>query len=182
MVDLVDGEQGGRALDLPGGATLRGEYGYLTLTRSRDQDCPYPAFDGEYPIELPTEDGVGAVVSAGPWRVTMRLDADSGHDWPRDAWSVCLDPEALGEGISVRAWRLGDRVQPLGMQGQKKLQDLFTDLKVPRHWRGKVPLLDSEKGIAWVVGHRMADWAKVGDASDGPVLRMTFSLAEDQSI
>jgi tRNA(Ile)-lysidine synthase len=41
------------------------------------------------------------------------------------------------------------------MKGKiKKLQDFFTDRKVPRHERGKVPLLVAPEGILWVVGMR----------------------------
>jgi len=55
------------------------------------------------------------------------------------------------------------------------LQDLFTDLRVPRPWRGKVPVFEGANGIAWVVGHRIADWAKVVPDSDGLVLWVRFS-------
>jgi tRNA(Ile)-lysidine synthase len=65
------------------------------------------------------------------------------------------------------------------MTGQKKLQDLFTDLQVPRLWRERVPLLECEKGIAWVVGHRIADWAKVGPESRERVLWLRFRQNEN---
>ena len=41
------------------------------------------------------------------------------------------------------------------MKGKsKKLQDFFTDRKVDRQERGKVPLLVAPEGILWVVGMR----------------------------
>jgi tRNA(Ile)-lysidine synthase len=41
------------------------------------------------------------------------------------------------------------------MKGQsKKLQDFFTDNKVSRQERNKVPLLVAPEGILWVVGMR----------------------------
>ena len=44
---------------------------------------------------------------------------------------------------------------PQGMKGKsKKLQDFFTDRKVARHERGKIPLLVAPEGILWVVGMR----------------------------
>ena len=192
MVSLVHGERGGRTLELPGGVVLRREYGALVLTRSREPDCPYPELDGEYPIPLPAEAGVETVVSAGPWQVTMQIGmaGDEHHGagvgtgaQARDGWTACLDRRALGEGASVRAWRPGDRIQPLGMRGQKKLQDLFTDLRVPRPWRGRVPLLEGARGIVWVVGHRIADWAKVNTEADGAaaVLRVRFSPSTEWS-
>ncbi|PKB70541.1 MAG: tRNA lysidine(34) synthetase TilS [SAR202 cluster bacterium Io17-Chloro-G6] len=181
MMNLVQAQQGGRTVDLPGGVIFRREYGDLVLTRSLEPDCPYPELDGEYPIQLPVEACVETVVTAGPWQVTMQIGmASEGHEGD-GGWTACLDLRALGEGATVRAWRPGDRIQPLGMRGQKKLQDLFTDLRVPRYWRGRVPLLATAGGIVWVVGHRIADWAKVDTKADGQILRVKFSLSPDQT-
>jgi tRNA(Ile)-lysidine synthase len=73
-----------------------------------------------------------------------------------------LSPRVLTGPVSVRGWRPGDRFQPLGLAGTKKLQDFFVDAKIPREARGSVPLLVAGSRIAWVVGHRIADefrWA-----------------------
>lgn len=57
----------------------------------------------------------------------------------------------------------------------KKLQDFFTDRKVSRHKRGKVPLLVAPEGILWVVGMRQDErftvrngttWCMVASVSD----------------
>jgi hypothetical protein len=50
----------------------------------------------------------------------------------------------------------------------------MVDARIPRWWRDSVPLVVSPRGIAWVVGWRIADWAKVRDG-DGQVLELTFS-------
>ncbi len=86
----------------------------------------------------------------------------------------CFDADALGDGLTVRYWQDGDRFQPLGMTGEKKLQDFFVDEKVPRHRRGRVPLVCAADGrIAWVVGYRIADPFKVTPATKR-VLRIAF--------
>ena len=76
-----------------------------------------------------------------------------------------LRPDALGEEVTLRTRRPGDRFQPSGMTGTKKLQDFFTDTKIPRDRRDGIPLLVCERGIAWVVGHRVAEWAKYRGAA-----------------
>jgi tRNA(Ile)-lysidine synthase len=66
-----------------------------------------------------------------------------------------FDADRFSEPVIVRAWQAGDRFFPHGMKGKsKKLQDYFTDRKVARHERGKVPLLVAPEGILWVVGMR----------------------------
>jgi tRNA(Ile)-lysidine synthase len=68
---------------------------------------------------------------------------------------VLFDADRFSEPLLVRAWQAGDRFSPHGMKGKsKKLQDFFTDRKVARQERGKVPLLVAPEGILWVVGMR----------------------------
>jgi tRNA(Ile)-lysidine synthase len=68
---------------------------------------------------------------------------------------VLFDADRFSEPLLVRAWQAGDRFSPYGMKGKsKKLQDFFTDRKVARHERGKVPLLVAPEGILWVIGMR----------------------------
>ena len=65
------------------------------------------------------------------------------------------------------------------MTHQKKLQDFLTDARVPESWRDRVPLLVTGRGIAWVVGHRIAEWARVGSDSvvENQVYAVTIQLA-----
>ncbi len=57
--------------------------------------------------------------------------------------------------IVARSWQPGDRMRPRGLGGSKKLQDLFTDHKIPAALRPRVPVLVEAGGagrILWVVG------------------------------
>jgi tRNA(Ile)-lysidine synthase len=66
-----------------------------------------------------------------------------------------FDADALGTEVRIRQWRPGDRFEPLGAKGSKKLQDFFVDAGVPRRMRSRVPLVVAPDRIAWVVGHRL---------------------------
>ena len=72
--------------------------------------------------------------------------------------SVCsLDALALrGKTLLVRTRRPGDRIQPLGLDGSKTLQDLFVDAKVPAAKRDQLPLLVVDEDVVWVPGYRVA--------------------------
>jgi tRNA(Ile)-lysidine synthase len=74
--------------------------------------------------------------------------------------SAEVDAESVGERLVVRRRRPGDRMQPLGLQGTKKLQDIFVDARVPRRTRDSVPVFENERGIVWVGGIRVAEWAR----------------------
>jgi tRNA(Ile)-lysidine synthase len=73
--------------------------------------------------------------------------------------------------LSVRNRRPGDRFRPLGLDGQKKLQDFFVDRKVARHVRDGVPLVvDESDRIVWVAGHGIDEAFRVTDASQAVVI------------
>jgi tRNA(Ile)-lysidine synthase len=63
-----------------------------------------------------------------------------------------LDLAALAPPLEVRPWRPGDRMRPLGLEGSRRLQDLFTDRKVPRAQRGRLPVVTSGGEVAWIPG------------------------------
>jgi tRNA(Ile)-lysidine synthase len=82
-----------------------------------------------------------------------------------------LDADRLGKGLTVRSWAAGDRMQPLGLDGTKSLQDLFTDRKVPRSLRRTLPVVEADGEIAWVAGVAVSERFRVG-----PETRATVRL------
>ena len=77
-----------------------------------------------------------------------------------------FDADRLSEPLVIRSWQAGDRIHPRGMRGKsKKLQDLFTDMKVNRLERSKIPLLVAPEGILWVVGRRENERFLVRDST-----------------
>ena len=113
---------------------------------------------------------VPGVTTVGEWRFTTeRLKTPSAYR-PRDEseQSPREFVERFGRGVdisslAVRSRVPGDRFQPLGMSGSKKLKDFMIDEKVPGSMRDGVALIVTSRGIAWVVGWRIAEWAKVDD-------------------
>jgi tRNA(Ile)-lysidine synthase len=78
-----------------------------------------------------------------------------------DGLSQYFNPVPLKGTCTLRYWTHGDRFQPIGMSGEKKLQDFFSDCKVPHEQRNSIPVLTVGEDIVWIVGYRIADWAKV---------------------
>jgi len=67
---------------------------------------------------------------------------------------AAFDVEKLGDKPLLRSARQGDRFQPLGMSGKKKLSDFLIDAKFPRILRDEVLVVESKGEIAWIVGLR----------------------------
>jgi len=76
-----------------------------------------------------------------------------------------FDLDQLEFPLQIRSWQEGDRFNPLGMQSEKKISDFLIDNKVPFALKKEVKVLVSGNKIVWVVGMRIADWAKVGPAT-----------------
>ena len=75
---------------------------------------------------------------------------------------AAFDALPLGSRLRVRHPCPGDRFQPLGMQGRKKLSDFLVDLKWPRMLRSELLLLTGpDDEVVWVVGLRQADRFRV---------------------
>jgi len=73
--------------------------------------------------------------------------------------------------LAVRNRRPGDRFQPVGLDGQKKLQDFFVDRKVARESRDGVPLVvDESDRIVWVAGYGIDDAFRVTDPAQAVLI------------
>ena len=145
------GERGGTAsLDLGGGLRAVAEYGTLRFTR--DPDAPPPP---------PAKLLVPGSARFGDWEVSAFIG---------EGGEALLAAEPLGVALTVRAWHEGDRMRPAGVGGTKTLQDLFTDRKVPRALRHRLPVVTTEQGeIVWVAGVAVDESFKAAPGEPEPV-------------
>jgi len=77
---------------------------------------------------------------------------------PQEAF---LDLEKLKWPLKARNFRTGDKFIPLGVNGFKKVKDIFIDNKIPSEERKKIPILVSRDDIVWVCGIRIDDRYKI---------------------
>ncbi len=74
----------------------------------------------------------------------------------------CFDAGKVGSPVCLRHWRPGDRFQPIGMPGSVKLQDFFTNQKVPRGRRRQLIVAAAANGeLFWVEGMRISERFKL---------------------
>lgn len=147
----------GGEVDLGGGLRAICEYGLVRFSLA------------EEPAPEPVRLRVPGSCRFGPWEVRAELRAG-----PVEAAGpelATLDAGALGVEVVVRAWREGDRIRPLGMEGSKTLQDLFTDRRVPRSLRRRLPVVTSGERVAWVAGVAVSEeFCLTPDVSEVAVL------------
>ncbi|RUS48309.1 tRNA lysidine(34) synthetase TilS [Cohnella sp. AR92] len=102
--------------------------------------------------------------------------------------AACRSPsEYLGEAyfdeselllpLTVRNRRPGDRFEPSGLNGSKKVQDMFVDAKIPRSLRDAVPLLADARGnILWIPGVRRSRHALPEKGKESKLLRISIEM------
>jgi tRNA(Ile)-lysidine synthase len=82
--------------------------------------------------------------------------------------------EALPAWFAVRNWMPGDRFAPLGATHDSKLQDHFTNRRIPREIRRRLPVVtDSAGRVLWVPGLPPAECARV-QPSATRAIRLTY--------
>jgi tRNA(Ile)-lysidine synthase len=71
------------------------------------------------------------------------------------------DKDLLNWPLKIRNWENGDKFQPFGMQGIKKISDFLNDIKMPSNVKRKTSVMTSNGQIIWLIGHRMSELAKI---------------------
>lgn len=104
----------------------------------------------------------GGVELSGGWRFSCeswRLPALAREqaEYNQDPFQVWLDADSLPASLELRMRHVGDRFEPLGMDGHsQKLSDFLVNEKMPRRARDRWPLLCSGDTVVWVPGYRPA--------------------------
>ena len=65
--------------------------------------------------------------------------------------AAILDGDATFE---LRHWRKGDTLEPFGMEGRRKVSDIFTDAHLGLEAKKRVWMLLRDGKLLWVLGHR----------------------------
>ncbi len=79
---------------------------------------------------------------------------------------LTIDKELLGETFTISPMLPGDRMQPLGMRGMKKVADILSDLKVDLQNKKFIPVIRNQnKKIVALAGVMLADPFKVTSAT-----------------
>ena len=154
MLDITKGSSG-RSVNLPGKVITTKSYDNLLVFKSDSDFLAAPISNQPTLIATP-----GTTVTER-WKILASFPGNCSSERSdlKKRLSTFLNKDLIREPLWVRSRNPGDAFQPSGMKNTKKLQDFMVDSKIPRIDRDSVPLILSNKGIAAVVGWRVAEWA-----------------------
>jgi tRNA(Ile)-lysidine synthase len=135
LAQLAATTDGSRSLDLPGGRALR-EYATLRIVpRDRGMASTAKKLVRDGPITLER----GRSAEWHGWRFALDMEIDGAAELAH------LDTDR----VIVRGRKPGDRMN--GPRGAK-VQDVFTDAKVPARERDRWPLVTANEAVLWIPG------------------------------
>jgi tRNA(Ile)-lysidine synthase len=133
--------------------------GYEDFTLGEEETKPKEFFS--YPLNLPGTTILPELSLIVEGKLISKSQYLLEKSMVKGGWEAFFDWEKLSLPLIIRNRRAGDRFNPLGMKGTKKLKKFFIDRKIPVQERDKIPLIVSSDGIIWVVGCQQSDLGKV---------------------
>ena len=155
ILEFIQRDRVGGEIDLPNNITAKVDYEAIRLRHNYKSII---TDDFEYKISIGESIHLKEVDMVLSTRI---LDYFQVLENSADKHIECFDLNKIKREIVVRNRRKGDRFNPLGMAGSKKLKDFFIDEKVPRDIRDHIPLVCDGDEIIWIVGHRASERYKI---------------------
>ena len=142
------------------------EYDLITLQFHTELVCN----DYKYELQM-MQNGAQLYVDATQMLIRMNLmDITMISHTPSDneAW---FDAALLSFPLTVRARVPGDKMSVIGLNGTKKVKDIFIDAKVPPSARERIPIVcDAQGNIIWLPGVRRSNVALVHQHTSSVIL------------
>jgi tRNA(Ile)-lysidine synthase len=151
---IAQGAPQGR-LSIPGGWELVKEYGTLRLERHLRVKRPAVCYN--YIVRA----GTDLFIQEAGVTIQTRKRLRPFPRLPDRFTEAFFDMACLPANLTIRNFRRGDRFQPLGMTGHKKLKELFIENKIPLSVRANLPLLVLDDEVLWVPGYGRSEIGKV---------------------
>ena len=155
ILNVIYSERPNGMLSLPNELLFRRAYDRLIFERKSTEIGEY-----EYSLAVPGQTYLTELNANITTHVYDTLPTEK-HSIPDGTSEAIFDFEKVDLPLVVRNRRQGDRFQPHGMKGRKKIKDYMIDLKVPRMDRDKIPLLVCGGEILWVIGFTTNDKFKI---------------------
>jgi tRNA(Ile)-lysidine synthase len=133
------------AVDLPGGWRAERQYERLRLGEGRQKESP------EFLVALSPRGRT--IVGESGWLFDGSIVISTEPAMkPASPFEALFDAEAIAPGLVVRNFIRGDRIQPVGMKGRRKVKEVFIEGKVPRPARARFPLVALNGEVVWIPG------------------------------
>lgn len=156
LIEQLRGAPGCVVTVKPDFRVVRSPHGAVSVRAGQSAGFQMTAFHGELR-------GQGGEMQFGGLRIRWAVTGQAGDRRAKPgAGREVFDADAVGPVVTLRHWRPGDRFQPIGLGRSVKLQDLFTNARVPAGQRRERVVAETADGrIFWVEGLRIGEPGKL---------------------
>ena len=144
MLDLINSSKANSYINLPNEVIARKDYNYFEIVKEIEDIANYEIEFDEV-VMLPNN------------RKIEKIDATIDN-----SNNICrLDSKEIVLPLIVRTRKIGDRISVKGLNGTKKVKDIFIDKKIPLLDRDNWPIVvDSEGKVVWIPGIKKSRFDK----------------------
>ena len=132
IIDLINRNKSGNSINLPNNIVARIDYDYLVFLENKDiEDYKYELIDG-----LSLDNGM---------KFVKIENEENGND------TLHLESSMVKLPLYVRNKKVGDYIELKGINGRRKVSDIFIDCKINKSDRNTYPIVvDSDNKVIWI--------------------------------
>lgn len=144
ILDLITSKRANSFVNLPNDVIARKNYNYFELIRETEVISSYEVEFDNY-VLLPNKHTIERI-----------------EDTSDNSNNICrLDSNEITLPLIVRSRRMGDKIKVKGLNGTKKVKDIFIDKKMSLSNRDIWPIvLDSKGNVVWIPGIKKSKFDK----------------------
>lgn len=168
VVELFEVGITGKSIDVGRGVVASVSYGNFIISKESAKDLKLEPFILKYGKNI-LED----------WNLIVFVQDVDQLSETKEISTAYIDKDKIQGSLVIRQRKTGDRINPIGMNGSKKIKDIFIDNKIPRDERDRIPILTDANGIIWIPKQSMDRNYKV-DFHTKRILKVVVEKLEEE--
>lgn len=133
-------------IDFPKGYVIRVSYDNISC--GKDESLLTEGSEPELKVKVIDKSEFDDLTSNGKSKECLPRNKSAAFDL--DLMEAEFGRKGLGDLVRIRRREPGDYIKLPGMKGRKKIQDLFVDMKVPKHVRNSIYLVALGHEVLWI--------------------------------
>lgn len=168
-IEFIKTGKTGKKIDLSEGFTVEISYDNLIVNKIVEK---IPSF--KYNVKVNSTIDISEVGKTLLCKVMDVSEFNKG-----DKNSISLDYDLIEGNLIVRNRKSGDAIIPCGATGNKKIKDIFIDMKIPAEERDSKLIIADDNNILWLEGFRIHNSFKVS-SSTKKILNVTIGRSTNE--
>lgn len=139
-IEIIKNEDTGKRVSLPDNIECLIEYDIFKINKKTQIK------DFEIELKIPGK----VILEEQNIEISLKIICKNNYTFRDTMFIKYFDYDKIKDKLCIRNRRDGDYMYPKGMEGRKKIKDIFIDKKIPRDVRDRIPLIALGNEILWI--------------------------------